>query len=177
VPAWDVPIATALELARLAPEERVHAQVSQNLLPAHASRRREERIGPGDVVAFDERISFLGNLWNEQMSNRVVFVPCAGRESWAERVEALGAAWAVAGRGGPCEQALRSREGRWREIARGRRDEVIWERVDPSPAPPPGGALATDTEAPSDTDRAPQGPPLRTLFEPDAGPPPDRTPP
>jgi hypothetical protein len=142
VPGWDVSVATAFELARLPPEERVHAQVSQNLLPAEASRRREQRIGRGDVVAFDDRISFLGNLWNEEMSNWVVYVPCRDGLSWAERVEELGAAWAVAGRGGACEQVLRSRGGRWREIARGRRDEVIWERVeettprDGGPAPP-----------------------------------------
>lgn len=129
VPGWDVPLETALELASEPREERVHAQVSHNLLPDEASRLREERIGAGDLVVFDDQVSFVGNLWNEEMSNRVLFVPFESRGAYLARLDELGAEWVVVRRGSAEEAALRASDGRYVRLADGQAEDVIWTRA------------------------------------------------
>lgn len=128
-PGWDVPLETALELASQSREERVHAQVSHNLLPAQTSRLREERIGEGDLVVFDDEITFIGNLWNEEMNNRLQFVPFASRPEYLERLRELSPEWVVVRRGSAEEAALESSAGEYVRLANGQDRDVIWERA------------------------------------------------
>lgn len=128
-PGWDVPLETALELASQSSEERVHAQVSHNLLPVQASRLREERIGEGDLVVFDDEVTFIGNFWNEEMSNRVQFVPFASRHEYLERLDELSPEWVVVRGGSAEEAALESSAGEYVRLANGQDRDVIWERA------------------------------------------------
>jgi hypothetical protein len=94
-PGWDVTIERAMELWSLPAEVRVTVLTSQNLLPPETARMREERIGAGDVVAFDDEYSFVGNLWNEGMTSRVVWVPYVDQSSYLEALRELDAEWVV----------------------------------------------------------------------------------
>lgn len=132
-PGWDVTVEKAMELASLAPSERVHAQVSHNLLPIEASRLREERIGAGDLVVFDDQVAFIGNLWNERMSNRVLFVPFTTRAEYLARLDELGAEWVVVRQGSVEESTLRGSDGRFQMLADGQGDDVIWARTSLAP--------------------------------------------
>lgn len=129
-PGWDVTTEKALELASLTTDERVHAQVSHNLMPVEASRLRQERIGTGDLVVFDDEVTFVANLWNERMDNRVLHVPFQGRQAWLERLAELAPEWVVVRRGSAEEAALRASEGRFRMLTAGQGPDVIYEAVE-----------------------------------------------
>jgi hypothetical protein len=128
-PGWDVPFETALALASQTTEERVHAQVSHNLLPAETSRLREERIRRGDLVVFDDEVAFIGNLWNEEMSNHVRFVRFTSRSEYLERLHELSPEWVVVRHGSAEEAALQSSEGQYVRLADAQDRDVIWERT------------------------------------------------
>ncbi|UJR80132.1 hypothetical protein [Sandaracinus amylolyticus] len=128
-PGWDVTVSRALELARMSPRERAEQPASHNLLPAESSRLRTERIGDGDVVAFSDEVSFLANLWNERMSNRVVFVPAPSSSAFLDRLREIDAEWVVVRRGTSEESALRREGSGYVMLAPGQRDEVIYERA------------------------------------------------
>jgi hypothetical protein len=122
-----------MDLMRRAPAARVEAQVSHNLLPPSMARLREARIGPGDVVAFDDEVAFVGNLWNEAMSNRVEYVPFTDREAYLQVLAARHAEWVVVRRGSREDAALGSTGSGYRLLGHAQREDVVFERVGSSP--------------------------------------------
>ena len=132
-PGWDVPLGTAMDLMRRAPAARVEAQVSHNLLPPSMARLREARIGRGDVVAFDDEVAFVGNLWNEAMSNRVEYVPFTDREAYLQLLAARNAEWVVVRRGSREDAALGSTGSGYRLLGHAQREDVVFERLGVSP--------------------------------------------
>lgn len=133
-PAWEVPLDEALDLATMDPGERVFADTSGCLFSGEMRRMREERIGPGDVVVFDDDLAFPANLWNEALSNRVVHVPFRSRESYLERLDEIGAEWVAMYEHRDEYRALAARPETWREIGRAHFEIRVFERVPASEA-------------------------------------------
>lgn len=166
VPAWDLTVREGLELAEMSLSERNLADTSHCLLPADTRRRRDEELGPGDVAIFTDDIGFVGNLWNDDFSNRVLYVPFTGREAFLARLDELDAEWAYVRTESSEASALRSVAQRWAFVGPASFDDSIFARLPtasptatatdaaPVPAPTPGAvpapAGAIPTTAPAE---------------------------
>ncbi len=113
---WYLPT----ELAKLAripyPEREVTpaSAISPGLSIASGSAitrevglERERTIGPGSVVAYNDREQFIALLWNNEFSNRVQYVPMG--PGYVDRVEASGASWVYCRYGDPAAEELARR--------------------------------------------------------------------
>jgi hypothetical protein len=115
-PGWSCDISTALTLAKMTPEERASFEAAGYSYETKAAAAREREIGPGDVVAFTDVYAFPSLLWNEQFSNKVVYLQSGGGDSFLSRCDTINAKWVVATTGTPEFQALRSHPDRWSEV-------------------------------------------------------------
>ncbi|AGC42353.1 hypothetical protein MYSTI_01004 [Myxococcus stipitatus DSM 14675] len=80
------------------------------LWPPHAARLREEELEPGDVVAYDNTTTFLGEYWTLDLRNRVEFVNHDGADDvYLDRLRALKPRWVSVGRDSPAERLLLDR--------------------------------------------------------------------
>jgi len=99
--------------------ERVTLRCIDWLWPDSAARLRETELRPGDAVAYDDAVYFLGELWARDLRNRVVYLPHpadrhgqaraqspAEDASWLRRLRAERAVWVAVGRGSRAEHAL-----------------------------------------------------------------------
>lgn len=153
VPGWDVTVEEALELWRLPVSERALADTSRCLLPADTRRRRDAELGPDTIAAFTDDIGFVGNLWNDHFSNRVVFVPYEGPDAFLARLDEVGAVWVYARTDSSEASALRREPRRWEQVGPGSFDDSLFARVGPAQdqhAPTPARAPEShDGEAPT----------------------------
>lgn len=138
-PAWEVSFTEALELSEIEPAERVFANTSLLFTPG-MRRMREERIGAGDVVVFDDDLAFPGNLWNEALTNRVLYVPFTTRDEYLERLDALGAEWVAMYEFRDEYRAVDSRPETWREIGRAHFEIRVFERLPTAVSAGDGGS-------------------------------------
>ncbi|QSQ20304.1 hypothetical protein JY651_34300 [Pyxidicoccus parkwayensis] len=77
-----------------------------------AVRLREQVLRPGDVVAYDDSTSFLGEYWTYDLRNRVEYVNHeGGDEDYLARLRALHPRWVSVRRGGRAEMLLLQRHG------------------------------------------------------------------
>lgn len=136
VPAWDVTVAEALELSRMSLEERNLADTSHCLLPADTRRRRDQDLQAGDVAIFTDEIGFVGNLWNDDFSNRVLYVPYESRDRFLERLDEANAEWAYVRSDSSEASILRNATTRWQPLGPAAFDDEIFVRVVPPPAAP-----------------------------------------
>ncbi|MFW6050964.1 MAG: hypothetical protein ACODAU_07310 [Myxococcota bacterium] len=115
-PAWGIDWDQARQLARLPVEERAVRRFPGNFnMQESLARRREREIGGGDLVAYSHG-TYVGVLWNEQLSNRVRFVGWPGSaEAYLERLDALGAEWVQVGRASRAARAL-NESPRWERL-------------------------------------------------------------
>ncbi|MBN8611701.1 MAG: hypothetical protein J0L92_13995 [Deltaproteobacteria bacterium] len=144
VPAWDVTVREALELSRMSLAERNLADTSHCLLPSDTRRRRDLDLQAGDVAIFTDDIGFVGNLWNDDFSNRVLYVPYESRAQFLARLDEVHAEWAYVRSDSTEAGVLRSATDRWQPLGPAAFDDEIFVRA---PAPPPTAGV---TAAPSD---------------------------
>ncbi|GAB4109841.1 MAG: hypothetical protein OHK0013_45530 [Sandaracinaceae bacterium] len=137
VPAWDVTVREALDLAGMSLAERNLASTSLCLLPADTRRRRDLELGPGDVGAFTDDIGFVGNLWNDDFSNRVIFVPFESREAFLERLDAEHVEWVYVRNDSIEARALAGATETWTRVGPASFDDEIYARIPEAAAPPP----------------------------------------
>lgn len=128
-PAWDVTVHEAYDLFLSPPAERVLADTSNCLLVHDTRAARERSIGTGDVVAITDRITFVGNVWNERFDNRVVFVRPRPRAEFLAELDRIGAEWLYAPRMSAEASAAASAPERWHLLGTASFEEVIYERV------------------------------------------------
>ncbi|HTA90099.1 MAG TPA: phospholipid carrier-dependent glycosyltransferase [Polyangiaceae bacterium] len=76
--------------------ERASMNFSSFQMPAKVARLREAELGPGDVAAFTSDLSFIGVLWNDAFSNRVVYLSSGDRALLSELAR-LNARWVAVG--------------------------------------------------------------------------------
>ena len=89
-------------------------QIDTFLWPSQWMLAKERELGPGDVLAYDEGVHFLGDLWSHDYDHRVVFVSSAGDpEAYVRRLRAMRAKWVGVTVGTPAEAALRAAGARW----------------------------------------------------------------
>lgn len=129
VPAWDVTVSQALELSALPSAERVLADTSHCLWTADARRWREENVDASTTVVATFEAPFVGNAWNEAMSNRVVLID-ESDESFVEGLARVGGSVAYVPMRGSAEQALVARG--WRVVMAATPEYNLLERA---PAP------------------------------------------
>jgi hypothetical protein len=92
-PGWSVTVDEIAELHALSASDRPHVQIGPQLYEPEFMRLRDETIGPHDVVAFSDDMAFVSNLWNERMTNQVVYIPFRGQSDFLERVRAIHPTW------------------------------------------------------------------------------------
>ncbi len=165
VPAWDVTVSEALELSRMTLAERNLADTSHCLLPSDTRRRRDQDLQPGDVAIFTDDIGFVGNLWNDDFSNRVLYVPYESRSEFLARLDEVHAEWAYVRSDSSEAAILRTVTDRWEPLGPAAFDDEIFVRATPPDAPvqPP---TEPPTEAPS---QAPSQPPTEAPAAPAEG--------
>jgi len=141
-PGWDVTVGEAFDLAAMRPEERVGTKPSYSVFPGEASFAREREIGPGDLVVFADRVAFVGNLWNERMSNRVGWIPYRDRAQYLDDLWESGAEWAIVRVPTASESALRSAPDRWERLFQATNHNDVYRRIEPGSLPEDRGVPA-----------------------------------
>ncbi|MCC7534816.1 MAG: hypothetical protein IT379_01310 [Deltaproteobacteria bacterium] len=114
-PGWDVPLERVVELAAMRPADRAVQGTGFCQLPTITATARERELGPGDVAVFSDH-PFPATLWNERMTNRVVFVPFGSRDQYLAQLDALRAEWAVVRNASGESRALRALPPRWEQV-------------------------------------------------------------
>lgn len=90
--------------------ERASLQVDSLLWPTRWALARERELAGGGVIAYDESVLFLGDLFNHDYGSRVVFVSSGGDPgAYVRRLGALRARWVGVTRRSPAERALVAR--------------------------------------------------------------------
>lgn len=91
------------------PITRTAMQIDTFLWPRKWALLREQELNAGDVLAYDESVHFLGELWNHDFDARVVFVSqTLAPEAYMARLRALRAKWVGVQSGSANEAALRT---------------------------------------------------------------------
>lgn len=97
-------------------DKRLRAEATWLWSP-QAAQLRDREMRPGDVVAYDQSMSFLTNLWTEDLRNRVAFVEYLGDDAaWAATLEATGAKWVSVQAYSPQERFLLGRRDRYQYL-------------------------------------------------------------
>ncbi len=93
-PGWCVPAKTAFELARKGTVERTQVSLPMsNHLAGRLGQLHHAEIGEGDVVAYTF-CRFPADLWNEAISNTVVYTPASKNgEDFLARLDELRVEW------------------------------------------------------------------------------------
>jgi hypothetical protein len=76
---------------------------------------REHDLHAGDLVVFDEHVTFIGALWNFEMSNRVAYLPYTTGQEFLRKVESEHPVWVVVGESDDARKVLES-SGRWEYV-------------------------------------------------------------
>lgn len=123
-PGWDVSYTELQELRDVAPSERPHVRVGNQIYEPEFMRLRDETLGPADLVVFSDDISFVSNLWDERMDNQVEYVPFHGAADFRARIAELAPTWVAVrpGRGG--DTALRDPSSGYHELMIGHAEEA-----------------------------------------------------
>ena len=101
-----------LEALRASPARRASLQVVDWLWPTEWRLRMEQELKAGDVVAYDESVYFLAELFTRDYRTRVEYVPSEGNvETYLARIDALKPRWVGVRRNSLAEGALRERRG------------------------------------------------------------------
>lgn len=87
-------------------------KASGSAITKEVGLKRETTIGPGAIVAFDDQEQFPALYWNNDFSNRIVYVP--GGSGFTSRVHATGAIWFYCRYGDPyCEEL---KQNGWKDV-------------------------------------------------------------
>ena len=124
-PGWDVSTTELRELLEVAPSERAHVRVGNQIYEPDFMRLRDETLGPGDLVVFSDDMAFVSNLWNERMDSAVQYVPYQGAADFRARVAALGPVWVAVRPGRGAEMAMRDPSSGYHELMLGHAEEAI----------------------------------------------------
>lgn len=102
------------EARGLGPADRAAMQIDTFLWPSNWSRAKERELGPGDVLAYDEGVHFLAELWSHDYDHRVEFVSSQGDpQRYLARLRGMRAKWVGVTVGTPAEAALREAGATW----------------------------------------------------------------
>lgn len=95
--------------SRISDEDRLRLAIGW-LWPPDVARLRESELQPGDIVAYDNSVVFLGEFWTRDLRNRVQFLPHAGDDdAYLEALGALQPRWVCVGAGSPAHALLLAR--------------------------------------------------------------------
>lgn len=97
------------EALRRSPKERHTLQVVNYLLPEKWAVAKEREFQPGDVLAYDDSVNFLGDLFTHDYRSRVEYVPSQDLAQFQARIAELNPRWVGVRRGSPAEAHLRQR--------------------------------------------------------------------
>jgi hypothetical protein len=106
-------------LMRAPAHERAYMNSEAFDLPESIARFREQELGPGARVAFDEDVWMPGALWNFKFSNELKFVPFEDGRQFAARLDAYRPAWVVVGDSGDARKTLDGAPQQWEYVGKG----------------------------------------------------------
>ncbi len=116
-PAWDVDLDREARLSAMTPMQRAGSRDGIFTLPPDVmALARERELGEGDLVVFD-RHPFVGVLWNERFSNRLLYLDAREYPGarWVDEALRRGAEWAVVDHRSPRLALLRASPA-WEEV-------------------------------------------------------------
>jgi hypothetical protein len=93
-------------LVRHAKIERRSMNFSKVQMPPEVAIRREAELGSGDVASFTDELTFIGVLWNDEFSNRVIYIPWTESASFLEQLEHTHTRWIAVGGRSAARRAL-----------------------------------------------------------------------
>jgi hypothetical protein len=76
---------------------------------------RERELHAGDLVVFDQNVTFIGALWNFDMSNRIEYVPYAQPRDFVREVEQRRPTWVAVGESDEARKTLEA-TNRWEYV-------------------------------------------------------------
>lgn len=103
-------------LLRRSAQERASMNFASFQMPAEVARRREQELGPGDLVVFTQDEIFIGVLWNHRFDNRVEYLPFEGARSFLSRLDERCAKWVIVGRQSGGRSALEAHAATWQQV-------------------------------------------------------------
>ncbi len=115
-PGWDVSRTELAELRAASARERAAVDIGFSIYDPEFIRLRERVLAPGDLVVFGDDETFISNLWNERLDNRVEYVRFAGRAAFLARIAELAPRWVVMRPGTAAEAAMRSADSGYRPV-------------------------------------------------------------
>lgn len=114
-PKWDVGYDAMRALMRESATERIAHPLGVLIMPQATARAREAELHAGDVVAFTHH-PFIGTLWNEHYTNRVVWVAYHGEATFLRDLGRARAKWVVVDHASPEASVLRRHRESWEEV-------------------------------------------------------------
>ena len=114
-------------------EQRSWMNFGQFQMPRETARKREQELGPGDLVVFTQDELFIGVLWNDRFDNRAAYMPFDGAESFLLRLDDACAKWVLAGKSSGAKDTLEAHPADWQLVGVGTRQSatVIYRRLAP----------------------------------------------
>jgi len=92
-PGWDVSATELEELRSVAESDRPHVRVGNQIYEPDFMRVRDDNLGPGDLVVFNDDIAFVSNLWTSAWTTTSSTSAITGREDFVARIHELHAPW------------------------------------------------------------------------------------
>lgn len=114
-PRWDVGFEAMRTLLSESERERIAHTLNDIVMPNETARAREGELHSGDVLVVTTH-PFVGTLWNEHYTNRVIYVRFHGRAAFMSELERLHAKWVVVQSTGSEASALRQDSAHWASI-------------------------------------------------------------
>jgi hypothetical protein len=116
VPGFGISFARAQQLMSMSVAQRVGQTAMDWPMPYDVAQLREKETGPNAAVGFSDGIEFIGDLWNDHYTNRVVYLAPDAPEAMLARAKAEHIVWVVTSNGGALHDAVTRHSDEWRRI-------------------------------------------------------------
>jgi hypothetical protein len=131
-PGWEVDWKTAIALAKMPVKERaIQTLGAGTRIPETIARARENELHAGDVVTYEGKYLFIGNLWNETFSNQVKYLECKNAKLYEDQLGDANVSWAVVSKP-ECVKRLRTSVDSWEFVGELDRKTVVFRRKEAS---------------------------------------------
>ena len=115
-PGWGVTKEMAFEMLSMPPVERAAQKLLKRMPTQAVAQAREHELVAGTTVAIIDSFTLPGPLWNENYSNRVVYIPWRGAANFAAELDRADVNWVTVRDGGKQERVLLATPDQWEVV-------------------------------------------------------------